>query len=53
MMLLTHVLRIHTDVVRARVRTVSVTEGSCHPDKTGASVWLYFLDATYICPEVS
>ena len=53
MMLLTHVMRFLTDVVRVRVMTVSVTEGSCHSDKTGASVWLYFCDVTYTCHEVS
>ena len=52
-MLLTHVLRFLTDVVWERVRTVSVTEGSCHSDKTGASVWIFSRNATYSCPEVS
>ena len=33
--------------------TVSVTEGSCHSDKTGVSVWIYFRDVTYTCSEVS
>ena len=31
---------------------MSVTESSCHSDKTGASVWIYFHDVTYTCPEV-
>ena len=52
-MLLTHVLRFLTDVVGVRVLIVSVTEGFCHSDKTGASAWIYFHDVTYTCPEIS
>ena len=33
--------------------TVSVAEGFCHSDKTGAIVWIYFRNVTYTCPEVS
>ena len=31
---------------------MSVTKGSCHSDKTGASVCIYFHDVTYTCPGV-
>ena len=32
---------------------MSVSKCSCHSDKTGASVWIYFRDVTDTCPEVS